>query len=249
MKVLNSHVEGQVDDLNQNLERVQMLANQVVELSPLVEVISKIASQTNLLALNAAIEAARAGESGRGFAVVADEVRKLSTQTAEAAANIEQKIRLATEGAETELRAANDALSSHETSSDLKAIINKLGLVESRFTKGSSMLLDVITTVDAGNKEAINQLSEALGYLQFQDVLRQRVEQVKQAIAGLDEHLMDIGRRLGDPGWDGHLQDTLKQRMAGHLDSYVMNSQRDVHSAVTGGVAAKESERPQIELF
>jgi methyl-accepting chemotaxis protein len=247
--VLNGHVAEQMNDLNLNLQRVQMLANQVVELSPLVGVITKIANQTNLLALNAAIEAARAGDSGRGFAVVADEVRKLSTQTAEAAANIAQKIRMATQGAEAELKAANEALTSHETSSDLKKIIGDLSTVESRFNKGSSMLLDVIIAVDAGNKESITRLSEALGYLQFQDVLRQRVEHVQAAITGLDEHLSGLAGHLEDSAWDGHLDASLKQRMAGHLDSYVMNSQRDVHRAVTGHASSAGGERPQIELF
>lgn len=54
-----------------------------------VETVSQISNQTNMLALNAAIEAARAGESGKGFAVVADEIRKLASQSAEAAANIQ----------------------------------------------------------------------------------------------------------------------------------------------------------------
>lgn len=249
VNVLNGHQAEQMNDLHQNLQRVQLLANQVVELSPLVGVISKIANQTNLLALNAAIEAARAGESGRGFAVVADEVRKLSTQTAEAAANIEQKICMATQGAEAELQAANEALTTHESSSELKQIIDELCAVESRFNQGSDMLLDVINAVDAGNRDAVNRLSEALGYLQFQDVLRQRVQQVQAAIGELDEHFVELAERLGDAAWNGHLDSSLKQRMAGHLDSYVMNSQRDVHSEVTGKSSAAVNGRPQIELF
>jgi methyl-accepting chemotaxis protein len=249
ISILNSHVGKQMQELSVNLQRIQSLANQVVELSPLVGVISKIANQTNLLALNAAIEAARAGEAGRGFSVVADEVRKLSTQTAEAAANIEQKIRLATQGAEAELAAANEALTSHESSSDLNKIIHDLTGVESRFNQGSSMLLDVILSVDAGNKEAIRRLSEALGHLQFHDVLRQRVEQVQFGIGELDEHLLGMAHRTGEAEWDGHLNPTLKQRMAGHLDRYVMNSQRDIHSAMTGKPSVSDGGRPQIELF
>lgn len=249
VNILGGHVDNQSAELSRNLERVQMLAKQVVELSPLVGVISEIAKQTNLLALNAAIEAARAGEAGRGFSVVADEVRKLSTQTAEAAANIELNIRIATQGAEAELVAAKEALNNHVSNSNLKQMIDDLASVETRFSQGSSMLMEVILAVDAGNKEAINRLSEALGFLQFQDVLRQRVEQVEAAIKELDEHFQELARQFQNAEWDGNLRMSLKQRMEGHLDRYVMTSQRDTHGAVTGAVTSNDDNRPQIELF
>ncbi len=249
VNVLYLHVEGHKAGLSANLQRVQGLAGQVAELSPLVGVISKIASQTDLLALNAAIEAARAGESGRGFAVVADEVRKLSTQTAEAAANIELKIRLATQGAEAELTAAHEAILTHETSFDINKIIEDLSAVETLFNEGSSMLLEVISAVEQGNKEAITRLSEALGCLQFQDVLRQRVEQVQSAIKELDQHFLGLANRITDSEWDGILSPTLKHRMESQHDSYVMQGQRDAHTSITGTAASGDGGRPQIELF
>ncbi len=54
--------------------------------------ITSIAEQTNLLALNATIEAARAGDAGKGFAVVAGEVKDLAAQTANATADITQRV-------------------------------------------------------------------------------------------------------------------------------------------------------------
>jgi methyl-accepting chemotaxis protein len=248
--ILSHFVNEQTEELLRNQERIKSLAHQVKELSPLVGIISEIAKQTNLLALNAAIEAARAGESGRGFAVVADEVRKLSSQTAEAAGNIEKKISGATKGVEAELAVANEAVSNHHASDDLSRIINQLSSMENRFNEGSAVLMNIITSVDTGNKEMLARLSESLGYLQFQDVLRQRVEQVLFAVDELDEHFLTLAQRIGDVEWDGHLQPTLEQRMAGHLNKYVMNSQRDVHHTVTAG-AKNDSDNslPQIQLF
>ncbi len=62
-------------------KRVKGLNDRSLEISEIVETISKIAKQTNLLALNAALEASSAGDAGARFATVAGEVRALAENT------------------------------------------------------------------------------------------------------------------------------------------------------------------------
>jgi len=72
--------------------KIKRLGERSMEISTIIQTISKISAQTNMLALNAAIEAARAGEHGLGFTVVADEVRKLAERTEGATQEIAQLI-------------------------------------------------------------------------------------------------------------------------------------------------------------
>lgn len=72
------------------LNQINVLNEDMRQISRIIKTIGSIAEQTNLLSLNTAIEAARAGAAGKGFAVVAEEIKKLSDDTREASKVIHQ---------------------------------------------------------------------------------------------------------------------------------------------------------------
>jgi methyl-accepting chemotaxis protein len=74
-------------------KKMKNLGDRSMEITSIVETISRISEQTNMLALNAAIEAARAGEHGRGFSVVAEQVGKLADRAATATQEIDKIIK------------------------------------------------------------------------------------------------------------------------------------------------------------
>jgi methyl-accepting chemotaxis protein len=246
---LEAELRGLTGERQHDFERIRNLAAEVHELTPLIAVIASIAQQTNLLALNAEIEAARAGGAGRGFSVVANEVRKLSVLSTKAAADIAEKINFTCSRVGREMTEAQAALRKQQSSTSLDHLIADLAEMQMDFSSSSKLLLEVITGVEAGYEESVSRLSQALGHIQFQDVMRQRMEHVQGALVEMREHLQELSAKLDDPTWDGQLDFTFNQILASHLDQYRMASQTITHLAVAGGASQSDHARPAIELF
>ncbi len=246
---IEMQLEAQNDEFKSNFERIQGMAGEVGALAPLVKIITSIAQQTSLLALNAEIEAARAGSAGRGFAVVAFEVRKLAVLSTKAATDISEKIKTTCNKVDTEMAAAKDSLKRHEANAAMSHLIGDLAGMQDEFSKSSQLLLEVITEVDANYAESVVRLSQALGHIQFQDVMRQRMEHVQEALTQMRDHLQYLMDQAYDPAWEGRLDRTFKQLLADHFQSYKMKSQAVTHLAVAGGSSTGDHSRPAIELF
>ncbi len=246
---IDMQLEVQTDEFRSNFERIQGLAGEISALTPLIKVITSIAQQTNLLALNAEIEAARAGNAGRGFAVVAFEVRKLAVSSTKAAADIAAKINATCKRVDEELVEARESLEQHEASNAMSQLVADLGEMQSEFAGNSQLLLDVITGVDQSYEESVNRLTQALGHIQFQDVMRQRMEHVQEALVEMRDHLQHMSEKASDFAWEGEFDRHFKQMLEAHKDKYRMASQTVTHLNVAGGGNNQDHSRPAIELF
>jgi methyl-accepting chemotaxis protein len=247
--LVETHLQFQAHDLQHNIEAILGLGNEVEALKPLIAVITSIATQTNLLALNAEIEAARAGQAGRGFAVVAGAVRALSKKTADAANNIANSINTAVEKT---LKVGGDVKTTLENLSDggeMRDMVQQLADIQQQFSDGTRLLLEVLHGVETGHKEMEDRLLQVLGHIQYQDVMRQRMEHVQSALIEMRDHLQNLSALLGDPAWNEKPNRTFNEMLADNLNKYHMASQTATHLAVAGNGSDSFQEGPSIELF
>jgi methyl-accepting chemotaxis protein len=246
---IEAHLGEQASELNSNYEQIRELANEVSALTPFIKIISSIAKQTSMLALNAEMEAAHAGIAGRGFAVVASQVRALSKRSTSEAANIGEKMTAAATKVTAKMVEAKNRIVEMAARSDLPQLINDITEMQQDFNRSSKFLLEVISDVDAGYQESVDRLSGAMGHIQFQDVMRQRLEHVQSALLEMREHLQDLSGKLDKTCWDGQLDTSFKTLLASHIGNYKMASQSATHHRVVGSIAGGDRKRPAIELF
>lgn len=149
MHQAQSSINRLAEQVEDNVETVNMLAEKTNNVGTVLGVIRAIAEQTNLLALNAAIEAARAGEHGRGFSVVADEVRTLAQRTQESTAEIEGIIDSVQESAQNMVTVMD---SSRAVTSESASFFNdatlKLEQISESITEITSLIEQVATAAE-----------------------------------------------------------------------------------------------------
>lgn len=245
-------LEAFIERLVQNWEeadaRNRDLLARVLHLGEVLDGIKDISNQTDVLALNASIEAAHAGEEGKGFAVVAEEVRSMASRTTQSTEVIEARIREIQSRARAEQDSASaEALRAEgrEKVQRLRESFDRLGGDDGELMRYHAQVLD---TVREAGQEVEQEVSELLAGLQFQDILRQRLEQVEQALQRGEELLGRLGSWLREPvrplEGEGIGADDLYR-------DYVMAGQRRTHQQAADDAAqvADASEGPRVELF
>lgn len=222
-------------------ERSRRTLDNILALASVVELIKDVSKQTKMLALNAAIEAARAGEAGRGFAVVADQVSLLSGKTAEAADIIDLRIRELRATIDTENGSIKD-----DTAKQLRETVSLARTIE-QLEHSNEDLMQFFRTqlrvVADRNITIAGNVMNMLGRIQFDDLVRQKIERVLETMM---ERILLSGRlcRALQDKSDFTAEVTRDAKLL--LDSYEQAEAR--HSAV-GRRATADAHKNDVVLF
>lgn len=254
LSTIDSYIKQRLDTTETERTRIEQVVTEIQSLDSLVQLVRNISGQTNLLALNAAIEAARAGEVGRGFAVVADEVRKLSTATDEAVSRISKSIHTVNQStrAHFEDKLSNEQIESEKNT--LLGFVAQLDHLGSNYQQLTDHGANAMQQISMSSGQLTEMFMEALASVQFQDTVRQQIEQIIAALNQLDDHAATLAEHLesGKAGDMGPAFAPLAEQLEQMFERYVMSSQRESHQnalgATTNGSPAGAA-APRIELF
>jgi len=152
------------EKVTEALEGFKATANQMNQITDLI---NSVAKKTSLLSLNASIEAARAGEAGKGFAVVATEISQLAGQTSAATKNIGDLISEITEQLGVMVSAVNGMVednakqteAANRTDEAFASIVTNIDEISSQaevlvksideLSEANKLIVETVTTISA----------------------------------------------------------------------------------------------------
>lgn len=124
------------------------------------------------------------------------------------------------------------------------AIVSSIRKLQDNYDEIRQYYKTLFGVVTQHNTNLAREIAELLGHIQYQDVVRQRIERVATAVEQRNEVLMELPRKLGEAQAD--LTD-LPARMKGILEKYLSNEA--CHAPAATHMPGQSNALPKFQLF
>jgi methyl-accepting chemotaxis protein len=238
---VGAFIERLPGKMERDLSSVQALVEEIKFLNAMTSDVKALSLQSHLLAINAAVEASRAGTIGSAFKVVADEMRRLAGNSSAMAVKMNKGLARAQEIVETGLQST--IIESASQLAEVSKAAATMGKLRDSFEDMSQYYKTRLSIVMKHNEDLVKDIGEALGQIQYQDVVRQAIERIRTAAERRNDALRTL---LLTPSGDPALDVDLPMQLELILDNYLAEEQKHRHSVrqTQGGDAPLK-----VELF
>jgi methyl-accepting chemotaxis protein len=226
-------------------ERARRIGAAVASAQPVITELRQLAMQSKVLSINAGVESARQ----RGaFGVIAQEVRRVSERSSAAVKQVESAIGqvAALVGGQLSDTTRQQQQQDDSDRAQLKRFAELVARRADEQHQRDGERHRLMESVAQQHDQLRGNVVELLASVQFEDVTRQRVEGVREALADMERVLQGLVSALRTPAGWADLPAVLDGAQL--LERYVMAQQREAHVTALGGKAEADGE-PKIELF
>lgn len=202
-----------------------------------VGMIKQLSMQSKLIAINAAIEAAHAGEAGRGFGVLASELRMLADQSSQAASMVEHGVLKARKAMQDSLQL--EMMEGHIAKAG--EMIASIRLLQKSNEDSQAYYRAIVAAATEHNTALAAEIADLLGHIQFQDIVRQRIERIGLAVARRNDVLLQLPMSLGaDEGTLAELQTRMERVLSDYTTEELCHAAVPLDEQEPGGLARFE---------
>ncbi len=191
----------ELSEINQkNIKKLDIIYDWLSKVDNDILRVNEISEKNKIIAINSSIEAARLGEKGKSFRILSNEIRNLNIQTN----NITKDINKTMENFKkfNKNMISDWVKESDKVINDIKESCTNSAIMIQIITSSYEVLNDAYNESIAGLTAIENSLNKAIVSMQFQDIIRQQIDSVKNIICKITDDIYSHKDIIKISGYD-----------------------------------------------
>ncbi len=201
-----ANIGKMAEESRKSSDNIRLLEEKTNNINKIVDQIVNVTLMTNMLAVNGSVEAARAGEFGRGFSVVAGDIRTLANESSENTDRIKDMVRnmqnqiiqAAANIDQAEKTASQEVENARISTANLETIEKETDTVQTEIAEINSSSAEILTAIEQANT-AVKQIIEgAAESRQAAEEAAKAAEEGSRGMQNISEAVEDISSQADE---------------------------------------------------